>query len=55
MTPDALRHKWDARVPMTQAEIATLLGCSRGTIHGIEKRALEKIRAAMVAKMESKR
>jgi len=50
-----LRYKWDARVPMTQVEIARAVGCSRDTIRYIEKRALEKIRAVMVAKMESKR
>jgi DNA-directed RNA polymerase sigma subunit (sigma70/sigma32) len=43
----ALKAKWDRREPMTQKEMATLLGVSRAVIARIEHSALKKLRAAM--------
>ena len=34
------------RGPFTQEELAALFGCTRSNIHVIEKRALQKLRAA---------
>jgi len=38
-----------AGLPLQQNEIGVLLGCSRGMVASIERRAIEKIRAVAVA------
>lgn len=46
-----LVRKWNQREPMEQHEIAMVFGKSRGWVSLIERRALEKIRAAMEARI----
>ncbi len=45
-----LRYGLGQPVPLPQREIAKLLGISRSYVSRIEKRALEKLRAAMTAR-----
>ncbi len=42
-----LRYGLDGRKPMRQREVAELTGISRSYVSRIEKRALEKLRAAL--------
>lgn len=43
--------KWDARAPMTQAELAALIRCPVSWIKHAEATALAKIRNAMERKL----
>jgi len=49
---ELLLLKWNSRKPMSQQEIAILLGCSRGNVSYVERRAMRKIRAAMAKAMQ---
>lgn len=44
-------QKWNSRTPMTQEEIAVVLGVSRGTVYTIERQALSKIAATLRREM----
>lgn len=46
-----LLAKWDARAPMTQAELAALIRCPVSWIKHAEATALAKIRNAMERKL----
>ena len=43
-----LRYGLDGKIPMRQREVAQILEISRSYISRIEKRALEKLRQALV-------
>ena len=40
--------KWNRRIPMTHCELALVMGLSRNGVADIERRALAKIRDALI-------
>ena len=47
--PSALERKRATREPLSQYEVARVLGLSRSVVRDIEERALKKLRAALEA------